>query len=90
MRLARVTGTVVSTMKDASLTGQRLLLIQPLTFDGKVDGVPLVATDTVNTGAAETVMFVRGKEAAFAHLPDGVASDAAIIGVVEAQHLPLP
>jgi len=87
VNLGRVRGTVVATVKDDSLHGQRLLLVQPLTWDGRETGSPIVATDTVRSGAAELVIFVRGKEAAFAHRPEEVVSDAAVVGVVEPQHV---
>lgn len=91
MNLARVRGTVVSTVKDGKLLGQRLLLIQPVGFSGEDRGVPLVATDTVRSGAAEHVVYVRGKEASFAHREagdEGVVTDVAVVGVVERHHLP--
>ncbi|MFN7975909.1 MAG: EutN/CcmL family microcompartment protein [Acidobacteriota bacterium] len=90
MNLARVTGTVVATLKDPSIEGQRLLLLQPLGPDGTDRGTPIVATDTVSSGDREVVVFVRGKEASFAHAVDlaGVVTDAAVVGIVERQHLP--
>lgn len=88
MNLAVVRGTVVSTVKDERLSGRRLLLIQPVAFDGTPQGEWLVATDTVRAGVSETVVYVRGKEAAFAHRPDTVVSDVAVVGIVERHHLP--
>lgn len=88
MKLARVCGTVVSTVKVAGLGGERLLVIQPLDLEGSARGETLVATDTVSAGVTEVVVYVRGKEASYAHRPDAVVSDAAIVGIVEAHHLP--
>lgn len=88
MRLGRVCGTVVSTLKDPKLSGQRLLLIQPLTAAGLPGGRRLVATDTARAGEGDLVLWVRGKEAAFALLPDDVVTDACVVGVVESQHMP--
>ena len=38
MHLARVIGDVVSSVKDANLTGQKLLIVQPIAADGSAAG----------------------------------------------------
>jgi microcompartment protein CcmK/EutM len=83
MRLARVTGTVVATRKDAGLVGQKLLVIQPLLPDRKPDGKPLVALDSVGAGVTDEVFFVRGREASIPFMPDHVPADATIVGIVD-------
>lgn len=83
MQLARVIGDVVSTMKDRSLQGQKLLVLQPMTPAGAAIGRPLVAVDSAGAGAGETVFFVRGREASFPFLPDLVATDANVVGIVD-------
>ena len=50
MKIARVTGSVVSTVKTELLEGIILLLIQPLNDDLKAEGNPIVACDTVQAG----------------------------------------
>jgi microcompartment protein CcmK/EutM len=84
--LARVVGNVVCTRKNGSLTGQRLLVIQPIRNDGKDQGRPLVALDSVGAGAWEQVFYVRGKEASFPFLPEEVPADATIVGIVDRVH----
>jgi ethanolamine utilization protein EutN len=81
--LARVVGRVVCTIKNGSLRGRKLLLVQPIDAGGAATGKPLVAIDAVGAGAAETVFFVTGREASFAFLPDHVPADAAIVGIVD-------
>ena len=83
MQLADVIGTVVSSVKDANLTGTKLLVIQPLTADGQPAGRSLVAVDAAGAGVGERVFFVRGREAAFPFYPVEVPTDAAIIGIVD-------
>jgi microcompartment protein CcmK/EutM len=83
MHLARVVGTVVASRKDAGLTGMKLLLIQPLRPDRSPQGKPLVAVDSVGSGAGEEVFYVRGREASFPFLPAEVPADAAIVGIVD-------
>jgi microcompartment protein CcmK/EutM len=83
MQLARVIGDVVATRKDASLTGTKLLLVQPLTPQRAAAGRPLVAVDAAGAGVGEEVFFVRGKEASFPFLPAEPPVDAAIVGIVD-------
>ena len=86
MQLARVLGEVVATMKDANLTGMKLLVLQPLTASGAAAGRTLVALDSVGAGVGENVFFVRGREAAFPFHPGEPPTDAAIIGIVDYWH----
>ena len=83
MQLARVIGEVVSTIKDANLTGMKLLVLQPLTAAGEATGRTLVALDSVGAGVGENVFFVRGREAAFPFYPAEPPTDAAVIGIVD-------
>ena len=82
MMLARVIGNVVSTVKDPGLEGRKLLLIQPLTRDGKPKGRPLVGIDSVGAGFGETVYWCRGREASLAFTGE-VPSDCSIVGIVD-------
>lgn len=83
MQIARVVGTVVATVKDASLAARTLLLIQPLTPGGEPAGKPLVASDAVGAGVGEHVFYVRGAEATFPFLPTLAPTDASIVGIID-------
>ena len=83
MQLARVIGDVVTTRKDANLTGVTLLILQPIAADGSDAGRTLVAVDAVGAGVGETVFFVRGKEASFPFYPVEAPVDAGIVGIVD-------
>ena len=83
MQLARVIGEVVSTMKDASLTGITLLVLQPIGASGELAGRTLVALDSVGAGVGEHVFFVRGREAAYPFYPAEPPADASIVGIVD-------
>ena len=83
MQLAKVVGSVVATVKDSALESRKLLVIQPIAPTGAPSGAALVAIDGVGVGPGEQVMFVRGREAAFAFLPDQVLADASIVGKVD-------
>ena len=86
MFLARVVGRVWATAKEPALEGQKLLLLQPVTPDGKARGKRLVAVDAVGAGAGETVYWCRGRESSFPFLPGEVPTDATIVGIVDSIH----
>lgn len=83
MQIAKVVGTVVATVKDASFAARTLLLIQPLTPAGDPAGKPLVASDSVGAGVGEHVFYVRGAEATFPFLPTLAPTDASIVGIID-------
>lgn len=88
MLLGRVVGKVVATMKNASLEGQRLLVVQPIDRRGRDKGKPIVALDSVGVGAGETIYWCRGKEASFPFLPAEVPTEATIVGIVDVINIP--
>jgi ethanolamine utilization protein EutN len=88
MILGRVIGKVVATMKNASLEGQRLLIVQPVDRHGRDKGKAIVALDSVGAGAGETVYWCRGKEASFPFLPIEVPTEATIVGIVDSVTIP--
>ena len=58
MQLGLVVGTATSTVKHATLRGQKLLIVQPLMADGqKPDGDPQIAIDAVGAGTGERVLI---------------------------------
>jgi len=83
MQLARVIGDIIVTRKDETLTGIKLMVLQPIAADGSNAGRTLVAVDAVGAGVGETVFFVRGKEASFPFYPTEVPTDAGIVGIVD-------
>jgi microcompartment protein CcmK/EutM len=83
VQLARVIGEVVSTIKDAQLTGVPLLVLQPIDAAGEAAGRAIVALDSVGAGAGEHVFFVRGREAAYPFYPAEPPTDAAVVGIVD-------
>jgi ethanolamine utilization protein EutN len=88
MFLGRVIGNVVCTMKDPTLVGQKLLIVQPLDRNGRGNGRPIIALDAVGAGAGEMVYWCRGKEASFPFLPAELPADAAIVGIVDSVNIP--
>ena len=58
MKLAKVVGTVVSTIKSPIFDDRALLLVDLLEPDGRPAGGYLIALDTVGAGAGETVLVL--------------------------------
>jgi ethanolamine utilization protein EutN len=89
MFLARVTGSVVSTQKVASMTGHKLLTVEPLRVDPADrdrlvgTGRSFVVVDTVGAGQGEMVLIVQGSSARLTPQTEKLPVDAAIIGIVD-------
>lgn len=58
MKLARVAGTVVSTINVPIFDGRKLLLCDLLGPEGAPAGGYLIAVDTVGAGIGETVLLI--------------------------------
>jgi len=83
MIFARVTGTVVCTLKDEKLIGSKLLLVQPVDLAGSSKGSPLVAVDSVGAGEGELVLLVQGSSARQTTRTEGRPVDAVIFAIVD-------
>lgn len=83
MILARILGTVVATRKDERLQGKKLLVVRPVSPDGRDESGYLVAVDTVGAGFRETVVVVSGSSARMAQGCKDCPVDAAIVGIVD-------
>jgi ethanolamine utilization protein EutN len=90
MFLARVEGSVVSTKKEASMNGRKLLLLRPQLVDEKdpsrfrPGSNTIVAVDVVGAGVGELVMFCQGSSARLAGGLKDLPVDAVVIGIVDA------
>jgi len=87
MQLARVIGTVVSTIKNESLEGRKLLIIQPVDAALNKNGKPVVAVDSAGAGKGELVFWCRGKESSFPFSPAEVPTDCTVVGIVDSLHV---
>jgi microcompartment protein CcmK/EutM len=81
MQIARVIGTVVSTIKNEALKGRKLLIVQTLDANLRSIGKPMVALDSVGAGEGELVFWCRGKEASFPFKRDETPTDCTIVGI---------
>jgi ethanolamine utilization protein EutN len=89
MFLAKVTGSVVATQKVASMTGRKLMTVEPLRVEPEArdrlvsTGRTFVVVDTVGAGQGETVLIVQGSSARLTPDTEKLPVDAAIIGIVD-------
>ena len=87
MYLGRVIGKVWATVKNESLTGHRLLIVQPLTPELAPTGKAVICADCSGAGAGETIYWCKGKEASFPFLPALVPSYNTVVGIVDSLHV---
>ncbi len=89
MYLGKVIGSVVSTKKDDTMKGRKLLMVRPMLADPDNPGAfkpgsnTIVAIDTLGAGEGELVMFAQGSSARQADGLKSVPVDAAIVGIVD-------
>ena len=58
MTLARVCGTVVSTIKIEALEGLKLMIVHPINPDGTLTGRQMVAVDSLQSGIGDDVLII--------------------------------
>ena len=89
MFLARVIGSVVSTKKDDTMRGQKLLLLRPLLVDEanpaqfRNGANTIVAVDALGAGNGDLVLFCQGSSARQATGMKPLPVDAAVVGLVD-------
>lgn len=88
MILAKVTGTVVTTISHPHYKGRRLLVVQPLTMDGDPADGDFIAVDNTHAGIGDTVLINRDGNGARAalNLPDGCIISL-IVGIVDSVYV---
>ena len=70
-------------MKDPSLEGRKILIVQPIDIHGKDHGDKFLALDSVGAGSGEVVYCCRGREASFPFSPDEPPTDRTIVGIID-------
>ncbi len=86
MKLGRVVGTMVATVKAEGMDGLKLLVVRPLKSNLESEGDPFVATDaSAQAQTGDLVTYEASREAALLHHPRVLPIDHAIVGIVD-QH----
>jgi ethanolamine utilization protein EutN len=75
----------VATVKNDSLEGRKLLVVQTLDRNLEPIGKPMVAVDSVGAGFGELVFWCRGKEASFPFKREDTPTDCTIVGIVDSE-----
>jgi ethanolamine utilization protein EutN len=89
MFVARVTGSLVATQKVASMTGHKLLIVEPYRVDEKSrerlvpTGRTFVVVDTLGAGLDEMVLVCQGSSAPLTPETEKLPIDAVVIGLVD-------
>jgi len=92
LKLARVRGTVVASIKARGLAAQKLLLLEavaasdplaPSTLGDAASQQMLVAVDLAGAGVGEVVLVVQGSAARVDREGQSVPTDAAVVAIVD-------
>lgn len=92
MLIAKVTGSLVSTEKVASMVGFKLLMVEPYKLDNErkslvSTGRSMVSVDTVGAGVGEIVMVTQGSSARLTPETKSLPVDTVIIGIIDTVHV---
>jgi ethanolamine utilization protein EutN len=84
MRLAKVVGNVVSTIKLDEHKGFKLLLVQPVDITGKFIDTPVVAIDCAQAGVDDYVLILEeGLSCREVMKAPKAPVEAVIVGVID-------
>jgi len=83
MLLAKIVGTVVSTKKEASLEGLRLMVCKPVSVEGAESASYVIAADAVGAGVGEMVLYASGSSARQTVQTNNRPCDAVIMAIVD-------
>jgi ethanolamine utilization protein EutN len=89
MFVAKVTGSVISTQKVDSMTGQKLLVVEPYRLDSAgrdklvTTGRTFVAVDMLGAGIGDMVLISQGSSARFTPETNKLPIDTVVIGIVD-------
>ena len=84
MIIARVLGSVVSTVHHAAYDGRKLMVVQPETPDGAPKGASFLALDFVHAGPGDRVLVMVEGSSTRTLVEDEMAPvHAAIVGVID-------
>jgi len=83
MLISRVIGTTVSTIKDETLTGRKLLILRQADVNGEPFGKPYVAVDTLDAGIGDLVLTAHGSSGRMTEITQNRPVDAVIMAVID-------
>ncbi len=89
MFVAKVTGSLVSTQKVASMVGYKLMIVEPYRLEPKdrktliTTGRTFVAVDLLGAGEGDYVLISQGSSARLTPETKNMPLDTVIIGIVD-------
>jgi microcompartment protein CcmK/EutM len=83
MKIARVIGTTISTIKDEKVRGSKLLILRQTDQSGKFIGKSYVAVDLVDAGINDLVLTGHGSSARQTYQTKECPVDAVVIAVID-------
>ena len=83
MKLVKVIGSITSTIKDPTLEGYKILLVQMVDVNLEKKDDYFVAVDTVGMGEGEVGLMATGSTAKYTKYTKGKNVDAALVAKVD-------
>jgi len=83
VKIATVTGNVVSTVKDRSFAGYKLMVVEYMDEFGNPSGVRHIAFDAAQSGVGDVVLVNVDGGAANMLMDDDIIADLTICGVLD-------
>jgi microcompartment protein CcmK/EutM len=84
VKIAKVVGNLISTVKDKSFSGYKLMIVEYLNPDGSPDGKRQIAFDASHAGVGDTVLVNIDGGAANMFTDDkDLIADLTICGVLD-------
>ena len=83
MKIARVIGTTISTIKDPKVKGSTLLILRETDKTGEIIGKSYVAVDLVDAGVNDLVLTGHGSSARQTYQTKECPVDAVVIAVID-------
>ncbi len=83
MKIARVIGTTISTIKDEKVRGSKLLICRQTNEIGESIGKAYVAVDLVDAGVDDLVLTGHGSSARQTYQTKECPVDAVVIAVID-------
>ncbi|MFC1493584.1 EutN/CcmL family microcompartment protein [candidate division KSB1 bacterium] len=84
MKICRVTGNVVSTIKYELFDNEKLLIVQPLDLTGEPAGADMIAFDIVDAGIGDIVLVLReGGSAAILLGKPNLPAHCVVVAVID-------
>ncbi len=93
MFVAKVTGSLISTQKVASMKGFKLLVVEPYRVEPSkrlslvTTGRTFVAVDTLGAGVGDYVLLTQGSSARLTLETKNMPIDAVVVGIVDSVHV---